>query len=144
VFLRLNPKSQVWRYWNQMCYQHSVNMRLSPTPLVILGYLLDHGEAYQIQIANETGLNQGNLSYRHMPNLIQAHFVDYREVERLYVRRPNQPSKKYRISDNGRKVLQLMREYDGGELLGRALMTSPWFVPDARRNALTTNLSKAG
>jgi DNA-binding MarR family transcriptional regulator len=144
MHLRISQNSQVWRYWHKRSVEGRVGARLSPTPILILAFLEDHGEAYQIQIAAETGLNQGNLSARHLPNLTAMDLITYVEVERLHLRRPNQPSKRYRITDHGIKVLELLGDYDNGERLLAVMNTGPYFAQGRARIARPTIPSRMG
>jgi DNA-binding MarR family transcriptional regulator len=136
VFLRLNPKSQAWRYWNEVRKGYRSTSKLSPTVILILAFLDDVGEAYQRQIALGTELDQGNLSGRHLPNLCEMGWIKSRPSEHVQYR--GEPAKLYSVTDKAKVLLRLISEYDGGGVLQVVCNTGPHFVQKGGRYVAPT------
>lgn len=128
MHLRINKSSQVYRYWRICRERAGIRAILNQTAIVILAYLEDHGEAWQMQIAVENNLNQPNLSNNHMPNLVSMALVDYVERPGVGSQGGGRPAKIYTITDQGRRFLDLLTEYDARQTLLACIDSSPYFA----------------
>lgn len=144
MHLRINKNSQVYRYWTERRRAAGIRSLLSQSVICVLAYLEHHGEAYQIQIADDNNLNQGNLSARYMPTLVKMQFVHMIERPGMGSQGGGRAGKVYQISPQGRRFLELLRAYDGGIAVWDVTGESPYFVQGRGRNVRPSTLSQAG
>jgi DNA-binding MarR family transcriptional regulator len=144
MHLRINKSSQVYRYWKECRDRAGIRPILSQGAIIILAYLNHHGEAHQLQIAQENDLDQGNLSSNHMQNLVKMRMVHMMERPGLGAQGGGRPAKVYQISPNGRRFLQLLSCYDGQRTLLTVMQLSPYFARINSSIASPTNLSGPG